>query len=326
MTRNLSAAGLAALLVSCCLGCAQDDQARMLLAPTPVWSDQDVMGLPGVPAEVVLRNAGRIDSFSKIEVADKAQIDVWVIKARDAAGKPAPATGTVLVLHAYTSGKGSYPYLGVAERLARKGYDVVLPDLRCHGHSTGDAITFGVKEKDDLKRVMDRFIADKTVHGKVYVFGAGLGACVGIQYAAIDPRVAGVVAIAPYKDFRSFARQRHPLMEESKFQGLLVSAGRLGNFKPDEASTVVGASKLTCPLLVIHGILDFTVPQEWSQAVYDAATGPRKLQVVSMDTPLVAALYEDWITGQVDALARNGLKEPSAESRPAATTRPAAGM
>jgi dipeptidyl aminopeptidase/acylaminoacyl peptidase len=163
---------------------------------------------------------------------------------------------------------------------------------------------------------MDQFIGEKVVSGKVYVFGAGMGAGVGIQYAAIDPRVKGVVAVAPYKDFRSYARQQNPLQNEADFQKVLDSAEKLGGFKPDEASAIEAAKKLNCPLLVIHGTLDFNVPAEWSQAVLDAAKGPKKLYVVGLEVPLVAAIYEDWLAGQVDSLAKNGLPETPA-TRPA---------
>jgi pimeloyl-ACP methyl ester carboxylesterase len=321
MNRNVRAIGVAVLFLSCLAGCAQDDQARGIIAPGPLYNpgktDEDVIGVLGTAPGEVLKKAGRIDVTATVEMPDKTPIDVWVIKARDSQGKPAGASaGTVLVLHSYMSGRAAWPFLGVAERLAKKGYDVVLPNLRRHGHSGGENITFGVKEKGDLKIVLDKFIGEKVVSDKVYVFGAGMGALAGIQYAAMDPRVKDVVAIAPYKDFRSYARQRYPLQNEADFQKIMDSAEKIGGFKVDEASAVEAAKKLTCPLLVIHGTLDFTVPAEWSQAIVDADKAHAKLVVVGMEVPLVGAIYEDWLAGQVDSLVKNGLPETP-------TTRPA---
>jgi alpha-beta hydrolase superfamily lysophospholipase len=309
-------------------GCARNDSARGLLTvstgafKSPGQTDQEVMAFPGKYAGEAMVKQGRIDLWARVEMPDKTPIDAWAIKHRSPRDRSAPAAGTALILHAMRYGKGSYPYFGVAERLARRGFDVVLVDLRGHGQSGGEFCTFGVKERDDLKRVMDNFIAEHGVSDKVYVFGAGLGACVGIQYAAIDSRARGVLAVAPYKDFRSYARQQNPLMTEADFQKLLDSAGRLGGFRPEDASAVEAAKRLACPLMVVHGILDFTVPLEWSQAVAESAGGPKNLNVVSLGTPIVAALYEDWIAEQVETLARNGLKEPSPQTQPAATTSP----
>lgn len=322
MRTGFASACLAAIVLACGAGCAQEDQARGLITVglwNPGKTDQDMMAPLGSSPSEYMRKTGRIDLSARIEMPDKAPMDVWVIKARDAQGRPAAAAaGTILVLHALREGKASFPYSGVADRLAKKGYDVVLPDLRCHGYSGGEFITFGAKEKDDLKRVMDQFVGEKAVSDKVYVFGAGLGGCIGIQYAATDPRVQGVVVIAPYKDFRSYARQRCPLAGEADFQKIVETAGKIGSFDPNEASAVEAASKLTCPLLVIHGTLDFSVPMEWSQAVAEAAAGPKKLLVVNaLELPFVGALYEDWIVGQVESLIQGGLKEPAPASKPA---------
>jgi pimeloyl-ACP methyl ester carboxylesterase len=324
MNRNMQALGVTVLLLCCVAGCAQDDQARTLIAPTPLYNhgktDEDVIGVMGTSPGEVLKKQGRIDVSATVEMPDKTPIDVWVIKARDAQGKVVPASvGTVLIVHSYMYGRVDWPFLGIGEKLAKMGYDVVLPNLRRHGHSGGEAITFGVKEKDDLKHVMDQFIGEKVVSSRVYVFGAGFGACVGIQYASIDPHVKGVVAAAPYKDFRSYARQQYQLLPDADFQKVLEAAERLGGFKVDDASAVEAAKKLTCPLLVIHGTFDFTVPAEWSQAILEAAKGPKKLSVVGLEVPLVGAVYEDWLTGQIVSLIKSGLPDTA----PPAATRPA---
>ena len=313
MRRQLTTAAITMLVLSCSVGCATDDLARRAISPGYSPGKTDLLWYPS-GADMV--KSGRLSLAEVIPAPDKTPLDVWVIKARDARNQPAPSTGTVVILHELGSGKGSFPYIGVGERLAKKGYDVVLMDLRAHGRSGGQFITYGGKEKPDVKAVLDKLIAQKAVSDKVYAFGGNLGASVAIQYAAIDPRCQGVVAIAPYKDFRSMARLGMPLVSEAEFKRVMEAAGKMGEFTPEEASAVEAAKKLACPLLVIQGLLDVSVPLDHGKAIYDAAGGPKKLTIVGIEQPILPAFYEDWIADQVDSLAKKGLPAV-ATSKPA---------
>jgi hypothetical protein len=201
---------------------------------------------------------------------------------------------------------------------------VVLPDLRSHGHSTGDYTTWGAKEKGDLKLIMDRLLAEKAVNENVYVFGIGLGACVGIQYAAIDPRCRGVLGVAPHSDFRSYARlQFGPfILNDADFQKVIEACAKTGDFNPDEASAVLAAKNVHCPLLLVHGMLDLSVPLNHSEAIFAAANEPKKLTVMSMELIIAGMLTEDWIADRVDKFIKEGL-EAAARTQPSAQTRPA---
>jgi len=74
---------------------------------------------------------------------------------------------------------------------------------------------------------------------------------VAIQYAAIDPRVKGVVALSPYRDFTGFAAQQmhflNPVMQPQDALREIASAAKLGGFDPADASALEAAKKLTCP-------------------------------------------------------------------------------
>lgn len=306
-------AGLTLLVLSCCIGCGQEVYARRIISPVYNPGRTD-LSLGWVPADLI-RN-GRIDRHEVIEAPDKVQLDVWVINARDAAKKRIKASGTVVILHSYMYGKASYPCMGVGERLAKKGYDVVLMDLRRHGRSGGEFTTFGVKEKEDLKLVIDRLADLGAIHSDVYVFGVNLGAMVGIQYAAIDERCKGVVAVSPYQDFRHASRMwvGPALLNNEEFNKMIETCGKMGQFDPDAASAVEAAKKLTCPLLVIHGLLDFSVPIEHSRAIYESAGGPKKL--VTMIGP-EAIVLEDWLVGRIDSLITKGLEKPNPTTQPA---------
>jgi predicted alpha/beta-fold hydrolase len=114
--------------------------------------------------------------------------------------------GTIYVLHGYGGSKEMLIPLGLI--IAEAGYQVVLVDLRGHGESSGNQISFGLKETGDLMEVHSYIQAEHSGFKKVGVLGFYYGAVMAIQWAAKDERIQSVVAMAPYnhpeKVVRSF--------------------------------------------------------------------------------------------------------------------------
>ena len=294
---------LFSLIASLVGGCGADFYARRLLHRT------------GVPGKARLALAGsadkllhdhRIDEHLRVPVDEAVALDVWIIRGRKAAETP---RGTVLILHGLWDSKARY--FGLGERLAASGFDVVLPDLRSHGRSDGEHVTYGALEKRDMRVLMDGLFASGKVRGPLRVFGVSMGAAIAVQYAALEPRCRGVVAVAPYKDARSVVRRLCPLMSEAKYQAVWARAAEIAHFDPNDTSTTEAAAALTCPLVVVHGMLDSLVPHGHGKAVYDAAPEPKRLITVPWaghTTVLVAR--EKWFAGQIERLARGEVGRP----------------
>jgi alpha-beta hydrolase superfamily lysophospholipase len=310
MTRIALSLALVLVLVAI-PGCQQDFYAQKVLThdTTPGRVQENLVG-----TGEQLQKQGRISSHVAVAMPDGASIDAWILKARAAKGGVAPtAKGTVLILHGLAESKGTYPYLGAAQRLSQRGFDVVLLDLRAHGRSGGKYVTYGGREKYDVMAVMDQLCSKGDVSAPIYVFGVTLGGATAIQYAAIDPRVKGVIAVAPYKDARSMMRWQlallAPTMSSEEFGKVVANAGKLGDFAPEDASCVEAVKKLKCPLVLYHGMLDLSVSLENSQAIYDAAHEPKRLVVVTPGPEQVAMamVLEDWIADRVSELAAGKL-------------------
>lgn len=270
MKRRTSALAAAFLSGVALGGCTIDEYARQIIQQDTSFGKvrQAITGT----SEQLLKNKA-ISAARRYEMPDKTQIDVWIVES---AGEQ--ARGTVLVLHGLCDSKVTYRRL--AKMLSKEGFDVVLPDLRGHGRSTGKYVTYGALEKHDQKRVMDALFDEKLIGEPVYVFGASLGASVAIQYAAIDERVQGVMAMAPTRDLRAFARRMLALVSDEEFEKSLARAGEMGKFNPADASAIHAVARLTCPLLLVHGKLDRVVPCADSEALHAAAGGPKALELV----------------------------------------------
>ncbi len=292
-------------IIAFCSGCGSDYYANQIVKPN-TDGGKFLLKTAGTGEQMIKR--GKIDQHLRIAGADGDEIDVWVIKAK-ATKTGTSAKGTAIMLHGMTKSKVQFPYFGAARVLSRKGYDAVLLDLRAHGRSGGKYVTYGVKEKIDVKNVVDALLAEGLISPSIYVFGENLGGSVAIQYAAIDPRCKGVVAFAPYADMRSVARRQLWAVDKDKFEEVLASAGKLAGINPDDASAVKAAVNVKVPMLLIHGLVDLTVPLRDSEAILAAAGGPKKLQIITPGPEHLALLtvMEDWVAEKVIKLATEGI-------------------
>jgi len=120
------------------------------------------------------------------------------------------------------------------------------------------------------------------------VVGSSYGAATAIQYGALDPRVDGVVAIAPFASLREVVREYQQWMlgpvasvvPEGWTDDVIDEAGERGGFDPDDACPRCAARELRAPLLLVHGREDERIPWQHSEAIRAAAAGPAELLVV----------------------------------------------
>lgn len=249
-----------------------------------------------------LVDRGDVDNVVRLKRPDGVEIDAWAIRHETMdTGK-----GTVVLLHG--EGEWKYYYLGVAERLAKAGYDVVLVDLRSHGWSTGEYITGGAKEKHDVQAVVDAFVEAGTVAEQpITVFGVTYGGATALQYAAMDPRVTGVMVMAPWASMKAKARRDlGSLASQERVEAELAKAGEVADFDPSQASAVRAAAELSCPVYIAHGVLDMTVPVTDSEQIYRAIPHDNKrLQIIVPGSPETLDMvdFDGWRAKRIMAVA-----------------------
>lgn len=198
----------------------------------------------------------------------------------------APPRGTILVLHGM-SARSAWMH-GKARALADAGYRAVLVDLRGHGASTGQRLTYGLREAEDLTYVLDALAIRRLLVGRVGVLGISYGATTAIHLAAIDRRVSAVVAIAPFADMRSEVSHYTrtiglpgigPFLSEEKIQTAVDEAGLIGGFDPDDANATQAIRQTDAQVLLIHGRADFIIPDEHSHRLHAAAPDHSEVKI-----------------------------------------------
>jgi dienelactone hydrolase len=331
MKRIISLVG-ACLLLAAGLGC----EGKRIVTGGTSGPNKITMELTGTGEQLVARK--KIDLSRSFTMPDETVIDAWVVKARTGRDVPKPL-GTMVVLHGLGESKANY--LTVGENLSKKGYDVLLIDLRMHGRSTGKYITCGAKEKRDVKAVVDALAKDGRITAEpLYVCGVSFGGATGIQYAAIEPKVRGVLAVAAWKDTVSKAQRDLGLLaDKKKLESALEEAGKLADFDPMTTSALIDIPKINGDVYLIHGLLDISgVPVEDSQTLFAAAKEPKKFHMITPGPEQMALMlmWEQWLAEQADIVAKGKIKpkpaktkappkpaETPAEKIPAPTTQPA---
>jgi len=200
----------------------------------------------------------------------------WLIRKKN-------ARGTILYLH----GVGDCRIAGIpmARYLYQNGYNVFLYDSRRHGESGGRYCTYGYYEKNDVTAAITYLKGLKRFRlGKVGIFGTSMGAAVAIQAAAIDSRIAAVVAEACFTDLRTIMvdyQRRIAKLPWHFLRNVAMSrAQKIARFKAWDVSPLEEVKHLTIPLFFIHGTADALINYEYSKTLYHHARDPKELLLV----------------------------------------------
>lgn len=234
---------------------------------------------------------------------------------------PSPR-GTVFVLHGIRAAKEWIR--GWGEMLNHAGFRAVMVDLRGHGRSTGDVMSYGAVEAHDLRQVLDALEVQGKVSGRVGVMGVSYGGSTAIAWAGADPRVAAVVAVAPFASLRDVVPDYLPIPLPRSFADACVErAARRGNFDPDLGSPITAIGATRAPVLLIHGLADARIRASHSERM--AAVAPNRTElhlvpgaghesIVGDPTGIIRTRAPAWFTAHVAAAGeRAGLPREEAE-------------
>lgn len=180
----------------------------------------------------------------------------------------------ILMLHGWARDNRSL--MSYAVEFAQLGFRVIVPDLRGHGKSSGEWLSFGVQESMDISE-----FADQLQLKRFDVLGFSLGAATALQMASRDKRVNRVIAVAPMHSIEEtipkFGLRSRPwiayLLEDNE-QNIVSSATKLTGFDLTETSnTLVASSKITNPTLLVYGENDQMSDADLNRSIYESLIG-----------------------------------------------------
>jgi len=216
-----------------------------------------------------------------ISSVDGVPLQAWYIPAAH------PNGAAVILLHGMADTREGVA--GYAVMFLRRGYSVLLPDSRAHGASGGAIATYGVLERDDVRRWAAWL--HLRVPGCEYLFGESMGAAIAIQASAVTPGLCAVAAESSFATFREIANDRisqftglglwFPRTLGAPARDLAVLYG-IFRFHVDlaDASPLRAIRESRVPTLLICGTADNNIPMRHSVELFHAGASHSALWIV----------------------------------------------
>jgi len=183
----------------------------------------------------------------------------------------------VVIVPGYNQSKDAKVFKALALDFV-EDLDCISIDMRGHG-SSGGLYTFGSKESDDLKAVLDYAHQHyKTVH----VIGFSMGAFTAVNEAAKFNNVSSLALVSPPMSFEEI--EGHFWKPASIKVGInAVKEGdasfTFGNPFMEKEEPIDNIGNIKVPVLFIHGTNDPIVNIRHSKTLYKIANRPKKMVI-----------------------------------------------
>jgi alpha-beta hydrolase superfamily lysophospholipase len=165
----------------------------------------------------------------------------------------------------------------IGRGLHRRGYDILLFDLRGHGLSDPARLTMGRREREDIRAVLAWAEDRGFTPDRIGWLGHSLGASTLLFEAVRNPDIQVAVMDSPFADLPELLKVQLPLHSHlpSWFNpGILFVAHRAFGVRTDDLRPIrLAPAWGDRPLLLIHGEADSIVPVRQAYALA-AAIGP----------------------------------------------------
>ena len=202
---------------------------------------------------------------------------------------PATPNGkAVVLLHGITDNRIGVS--GFGDDFLARGYSILMPDSREHGESGGTVATYGILERDDVRRWVDW--VHQRAPGCTYLLGESMGAAIALQATAVTPGLCAVVVESPYATFREISYDRmawrthlpvlfwrtlgHPAIEAA-----ILYAGARYDVDLTKADPKQAVEASHVPTLLIAGTADRNIPARHAEELERACPSHCSLWIVS---------------------------------------------
>ncbi|SEM56698.1 hypothetical protein SAMN05216431_104139 [Ligilactobacillus sp. WC1T17] len=223
------------------------------------------MGQPAKKKRVALKkdqkwlSRQKITRWSQTAVGAKTKLKAIYLPAEKKTDK------SIVIAHGYRGdAKSMASYIKMFHQL---GYNVLAPDDRAAGQSSGKYITFGWKDRLDYLKWINKIIQKDGKKAQIGLFGVSMGGATVMMISGekLPKQVKAVVEDCGYSSvYRELGTQltaqfkmpKEPILSTAA----LMAQSKIGYNFTKQGSAVAQLKKNTRPMLLIHGDSDAFVP------------------------------------------------------------------
>jgi pimeloyl-ACP methyl ester carboxylesterase len=222
-------------------------------------------------APVALADIGRAGLAVHLPGPGGKRLVGWLVVPASGATLPAPA---VLVMHGW--GGNAAMMATTAAPLCAAGFAVLLLDARCHGRSDDEAFTSLPRFAEDIAAGLAFLRSQPEVDSdRVALLGHSVGAAAALLHASVRHDVCAVISLSAFAHpaevmRRWLAERRLPYFLFGWYVLRHVQSVIHATF--DEIAPVFTLRKVRCPVLLVHGRQDDTVPVDDAQRLLKAGS------------------------------------------------------
>ena len=192
----------------------------------------------------------------------------------------------VILLHGYND----HPSIMAAFaqlHLEKRDCHILIPHMRAHGMSEGKLVGYGLFDSQDVAMWMQYLENRLGPDLRIILHGRSMGAATALMTAGsgIAPdSLTGVIADCSFDALdleMAYLMQRKYHFRSRAFLMLVshVALNRFG-FPIEKDSPAAVASRISVPVLLIHGTDDVLVPSSMSDNIYNRIRAPKRILLV----------------------------------------------
>jgi dipeptidyl aminopeptidase/acylaminoacyl peptidase len=216
----------------------------------------------------------------RLPAAGGKTLFAWFVPLPGGGPEPAPA---VVVMHGW--GANASLMLPAVAPLHAAGFAVLLVDARCHGDSDDEKFTSLPRFAEDIESGLDWLEQQPDVDGRrLAVIGHSVGAGAALLSATRRHDLRAVVSLSAFahprevmRRFLGAARIPYPVLGWY----VLRHVQRVIGARFDDIAPLTSMARVLCPVLLMHGAEDATVPFEDARRLL-AAGRPGQVRSIAM--------------------------------------------
>ena len=218
-----------------------------------------------------------------LPAANEKHLFAWFIPA-------APGAPALVVMHGW--GGNAEMMLPLTAPLHAAGYSLLLVDARCHGRSDGDTFASLPRFAEDIEAALAWLRQQPGVDpAALGVIGHSVGAGAALLVAARQPDLCAVVSLAafahPAAMMRRWLATLHiPYWPLGAY--ILAYVQYVIGFRFGAIAPINTIARVACPVLLVHGLEDDTVPVAEAREIYGARAGD------AVELLLISGSHDDY--------------------------------